>query len=173
MYHSAVRGVISIVYVYLGSGKLNNFWLLINERELAPNDLVSCARVCVLAMMMYSPCLLWLIILSPHILWDWNSIDKHVLLIRERNRERLKKNRGNSEESALVAIRPGHQSLELTELLKIKIYTGVKGSLMAQLVKNLSAMQETPVQFLGWEDLLEKGYATLSSLLRLPLWLSW
>ena len=72
-----------------------------------------------------------------------------------------------------MAIRPGHQSLELTELLKIKIYTGVKGSLMAQLVKNLSAMQETPVQFLGWEDLLEKGYATLSSLLRLPLWLSW
>ena len=157
MYHSAIRGVISIVYVYLGSGKLNNFWLLINERELAPNDLVSCgSRVCVLAMM-YSPCLLGLIIVSPHLLWDWNSVDKRVLLIRERNRERLKKNRGNSEESALVAIRPGHQPLELTELLKIKIYTGVKGSLMAQLVKNLPAMQETPVQFLGWEDLLEKG----------------
>ena len=30
-------------------------------------------------------------------------------------------------------------------------------SLIAQLVKNLPAMQETPVQFLGWEDLLEKG----------------
>ena len=30
-------------------------------------------------------------------------------------------------------------------------------SLIAQLVKNLSAMQETPVQFLGWEDPLEKG----------------
>ena len=29
--------------------------------------------------------------------------------------------------------------------------------LSAQLVKNLPAMQETPVQFLGWEDLLEKG----------------
>ena len=29
--------------------------------------------------------------------------------------------------------------------------------LIAQLVKNLPAMQETPVQFLGWEDLLEKG----------------
>jgi len=26
-----------------------------------------------------------------------------------------------------------------------------------QLVKNPSAMQENPVQFLGWEDLLEKG----------------
>ena len=30
-------------------------------------------------------------------------------------------------------------------------------SLIAQLVKNLSAMQETLVLFLGWEDLLEKG----------------
>ena len=30
-------------------------------------------------------------------------------------------------------------------------------SLIAQLVKNPSAMQETPVLFLGWEDPLEKG----------------
>ena len=30
-------------------------------------------------------------------------------------------------------------------------------SLIAQLVENLPAMQETPVQFLGLEDLLEKG----------------
>ena len=30
-------------------------------------------------------------------------------------------------------------------------------SLIAQLIKNLPAMQETMVQFLGWEDLLEKG----------------
>ena len=30
-------------------------------------------------------------------------------------------------------------------------------SLRAQLVKNPPVMQETPVQFLGWEDLLEKG----------------
>ena len=30
-------------------------------------------------------------------------------------------------------------------------------SLVAQLVKNLPAMWETPVQFLGLEDLLEKG----------------
>ena len=27
----------------------------------------------------------------------------------------------------------------------------------ASLVKNLLAMHETPVRFLGWEDLLEKG----------------
>ena len=30
-------------------------------------------------------------------------------------------------------------------------------ALVAQLVKNLPAMQETPVRFLGQEDLLEKG----------------
>ena len=32
-----------------------------------------------------------------------------------------------------------------------------RASLVAQLVKNLLAMREIPVQFLGWEDLLEKG----------------
>ena len=41
---------------------------------------------------------------------------------------------------------------------------------MAQLVKNLSAMWETWVQSLGWEDLLEMGKATHSSILawRIP-----
>ena len=33
-------------------------------------------------------------------------------------------------------------------------------SLVAQMVKNLPAMQETWVQSLGWEDPLEKGKAT-------------
>ena len=37
--------------------------------------------------------------------------------------------------------------------------------LVAQLVKNLPAMQETQVQNLGQEDLLEKGMATHSSIL--------
>ena len=32
-----------------------------------------------------------------------------------------------------------------------------QASLVAQLVKNLPAMQETPIQFLGWEDPLENG----------------
>ena len=43
-----------------------------------------------------------------------------------------------------------------------------RASLVAQLVKNLPAMQETPVQFLGQEDPLEKGQATYSSILGLP-----
>ena len=36
---------------------------------------------------------------------------------------------------------------------------------MAQLVKNLPAMQETWVRSLGWEDPLEKGKAAHSSIL--------
>ena len=41
---------------------------------------------------------------------------------------------------------------------------------MAQMLKNLSAMQETQVQSLGREDPLEKGMATHSSILdwRIP-----
>ena len=35
------------------------------------------------------------------------------------------------------------------------------GSLVAQLVKNLPTMWETWVQFLGWEDPLEKGKASI------------
>ena len=41
-----------------------------------------------------------------------------------------------------------------------------KDSLIAQLVKNLPAVQEIPVRFLGWEDLLEKGEVTQTSILR-------
>ena len=38
-------------------------------------------------------------------------------------------------------------------------------SLLAQVVKNLPAMQETWVRSQGWEDSLEKGMATHSSIL--------
>ena len=41
-------------------------------------------------------------------------------------------------------------------------------SLVAQLVKNPPAMQETWVQSLGWEDPLENGQATHSSIPGLP-----
>ena len=40
-----------------------------------------------------------------------------------------------------------------------------KASLVAQLVKNLPAVQETWIQSLGWEDSLEKEMATHSSIL--------
>ena len=52
------------------------------------------------------------------------------------------------------------------------VYTSVclyiqisSSSLVAQMVKNLPAMQETQVQSLGREDLLEKEMATQSSIL--------
>ena len=38
-------------------------------------------------------------------------------------------------------------------------------SLVTQTVKNLPAMRETQVQSLGWEDPLDKGMATHSSIL--------
>ena len=38
-------------------------------------------------------------------------------------------------------------------------------SLVSQLVKSLPAVQETGVRSLGWEDPLEKGMATYSSIL--------
>ena len=40
-----------------------------------------------------------------------------------------------------------------------------RASLVAQMVKNLPAMQETWVRSLGWEDTLEKEMATHSSIL--------
>ena len=61
---------------------------------------------------------------------------------------------------------------EIFFYLKVDLdgYSQYGVSLVAQLVKNLPAMQETPVQFLGWEDPLEKGMATYSSILawRIP-----
>ena len=41
----------------------------------------------------------------------------------------------------------------------------IKASLVAQLVKNPPAMWDTWAQSLGWEDPLEKGKATHSSIL--------
>ena len=45
-----------------------------------------------------------------------------------------------------------------------------RASLVTQLVENPPAMQETLVQFLGWDVPLEKGIATHSSILawRIP-----
>ena len=47
---------------------------------------------------------------------------------------------------------------------------GIRAPIVAHLVKNLLAMQETWVRLLGWEDPLEKGKAALSTILaqRIP-----
>ena len=46
-------------------------------------------------------------------------------------------------------------------------------SQVAQLVKNLPAMQKTLNRFLGQKDPLEKGQATHATILGLFWWLSW
>ena len=46
-----------------------------------------------------------------------------------------------------------------------EIFDWRRDSLVTQMVKNLPAMQEVWVQFLGWEDPLEKEMATHSSIL--------
>ena len=48
-------------------------------------------------------------------------------------------------------------------------------SLVAQVVKNLPAMRETWVESLDWEDPLEEGIATHSSILawRIPMDIPW
>ena len=58
----------------------------------------------------------------------------------------------------------GHKESNMTERLSLT------RSQVAQMVKNLPAMQKTQVQSLGWEDPLEKGMATHSSILawRIP-----
>ena len=50
----------------------------------------------------------------------------------------------------------------LNTTLNLKI---LRASLVAQMVKDPPAMQETWVQSLGWEDPLEEGMATHSSIL--------
>ena len=53
-------------------------------------------------------------------------------------------------------------------------YSDSWASLVAQLVKNLPAMQETPNSIPGLGRYsLENGWATHSSVLELPWWLSW
>ena len=49
----------------------------------------------------------------------------------------------------------------------MRLYIHMWASLMAQMVKNLPAMQETWVLPLGWEDTLEKEMAARSSI---PAW---
>ena len=56
------------------------------------------------------------------------------------------------------------------KVLKYSSTELVKVFLVAQLVKNLPAVQETQLRSLGWEDPLEKGMATHSTVLawRIP-----
>ena len=54
---------------------------------------------------------------------------------------------------------------EALDLVLPPSYSPKWASLVAQMVKNLPAMQETRVRSLIWEDPLEKGMATHSNIL--------
>ena len=56
---------------------------------------------------------------------------------------------------------------ELAIGLELRVSLTFSTSLVAQTVKRLPTMQETRVQSLGWEDLLEKEMAIHSSI---PAW---
>ena len=55
--------------------------------------------------------------------------------------------------------------------LGVYVYIKLGASLVAQMVKNPPAVQETWVRSLGWEDPLEEGLASHSSILiwRIPM----
>ena len=57
------------------------------------------------------------------------------------------------------------QNAVIKKKKKIMVFKAFRTSLVAQMVKNPPAMWETSVLPLGWEDLLEKGWATHSSIL--------
>ena len=62
----------------------------------------------------------------------------------------------------VVEIHMWYKQASLKRRIQKPSYTN---TLMAQMVKNLCTMQETQVQSLGWEEPLEKGMATKSSIL--------
>ena len=80
---------------------------------------------------------------------------------------------GKLQSASLLFAFPGarHRGAPVKEFTISLLFAPPRGaSLVAQTVKNPSAMQETQVQFLGWENPLEKEMATHSSILawRIP-----
>ena len=63
----------------------------------------------------------------------------------------------------IIQIHNIHKTLLVTPQINTFILAGA--SLVAQMVKNMPAMQEAWVQSLDWEDPQEKGMATHSSIL--------
>ena len=66
----------------------------------------------------------------------------------------------------LFVFPPFHPSIYSTNInMYVYAYVYIYMYIVAQTVKKLPAMQETQVWFLGWEDPMEKGMATHSSIL--------
>ena len=67
-----------------------------------------------------------------------------------------------------IKMNGNHPKKHVLDKKKSRFYiitSPIGASLVAQLVKNLLAMRETWIRSLGWEDPLEKGTATHSSIL--------
>ena len=57
--------------------------------------------------------------------------------------------------------------------LDLSVIKSERASLVAQLVKNPPAMQETPVRFLGWENPIGEGISYPLQYSCASWWLSW
>ena len=82
--------------------------------------------------------------------------------------------RKGSQSVLLNMIASSHMSMFLFDLTKIPDFgSSVQGFPDSSVGKESACNAGDPVQFLGWEDPLKKGQVTHSSILGLPLWLSW
>ena len=94
-----------------------------------------------------------------------DSLEKTLMLGNTEGRRRRGWERMRWIDSITVSI-----DISLSKIREIGKDRGTLASLITQSVKNPPAMQETLVRFLCWEDLLQKGKATHSSILawRIP-----
>ena len=74
-----------------------------------------------------------------------------------RQEEGFQNSNTDKENASSVAVHESSPCESFYFSLYLHISNEVKASLIAQLVNNPHAMQETLVIFLGWEDPLEKG----------------
>ena len=82
---------------------------------------------------------------------------KEIIKIRKEFNKKENKSYSCEKKFKKWEIKPDLSNSIYNELQKLRV------SLIAQLVQNPPAMQDTLVQFLGWEDPMEKGKATHSS----------
>ena len=107
--------------------------------------------------------LMWHFCFLLRVMWAWQKTEASGCKTLDENRE---SSRGKNLRQEVT------EALSLGRTLKTwdAVWDSIGASLVAQIVKNSPAMQETWVQSLGWEDALEKGTATHSNILawRIP-----
>ena len=97
-------------------------------------------------------------------------------LVQKKKKEEIKRLTSESLEGLILkgqvltsseetVVESSFQRKEVGKRISMRVLRIYRASLVAQLLKNPPAMQETQVQSLGWEDPLEEGMATHSSIL--------